>query len=172
MKNKRIWTNQNLNLDDWKAELLETYPFLSDGALMQKMYELNNDYLEDERYNLDVELENHKIIAVANLGLWDGKKAGYKEVGDNIADCLYSDLDYLEWYVDSEGDLRLEGSHHDGNNSVLYRAVSEDKYDEVIAELNNLIFEKNCDYDELEKYFKDNSDSLGPYINKAYGWVA
>ena len=51
-----IWGNINLNLEDWIDDLKEEYPDFSDDELREKMYEINNSYLEDERANLDIQL--------------------------------------------------------------------------------------------------------------------
>lgn len=51
-----IWGDINLDFEDWKDDLSEQYPDLSEEELMQKMYEINADYLDDERMNLNVQL--------------------------------------------------------------------------------------------------------------------
>ena len=80
------------------------------------MYEINGDYLDDERANLTVQL-SQPILVVGDLGLWNGRRMGYKEIpSGNIRDCLYSDTDYSTWYVDRLGDLRCDAIHHDGTN--------------------------------------------------------
>ena len=37
-----IWSNINLNYDDWKFEMEEYYPELSEEERIEKMYETNN----------------------------------------------------------------------------------------------------------------------------------
>ena len=51
-----LWTDINLNFDDWKDDLLSEYPELSENELIEKMYEVNADYLDDERVNLNRQL--------------------------------------------------------------------------------------------------------------------
>lgn len=51
-----IWGDINLNFEDWKDDLAEQYPELSENELHLKMYETNAEYLSDERMNLDVQL--------------------------------------------------------------------------------------------------------------------
>ena len=78
------------------------------------MYELNADYLDDERTNLNIQL-SQPILVIADLGRWNGRVMGYKEIpSGNIQDCLYSDTDYSTWYMDKLGDLRCDAVHHDG----------------------------------------------------------
>ena len=109
-----IWSNFDLDYTDWKADLEDNYPHLSEQERVELMYEINNDYLGDERINLNIQL-SRPILVIADLGLWNGRHDGYKELqSGNISDCLYSDTDYSTWYVDKQGDLRCDAIHHDG----------------------------------------------------------
>lgn len=47
-----IWSN-DIDYDDWREDLEEQYPDLTEAERMELMYELNGDYLDDERSNLD-----------------------------------------------------------------------------------------------------------------------
>lgn len=49
-----IWSNYDLDYEDWKDDLEENYPELSEQERITLMYEINGDYLEDERTNLNV----------------------------------------------------------------------------------------------------------------------
>ena len=51
-----IWSDINLNLDDWRDDLKQTYPNADDNFLYEVMYENNASYLYDERINLDIQL--------------------------------------------------------------------------------------------------------------------
>ena len=118
-----IWSNYALDYEDWKDDLEAEYPDLSEDERMALMYEINSDYLDDERANLNIQL-GQPILVIADLGLWTGRHIGYKEIeSGNIRDCLYSDRDieYSTWFVDKLGDLRCEAVHHDGTNYLLYR---------------------------------------------------
>ena len=127
MKDDRhiIWSNYNLDFEDWRDELEEQYPGLPESELVSLMYDINNGYLDDERANLDIQL-NSPILVIADLGLWYGRRSGYAEIkSGKIKDCLYTEMDYATWYVDSLGDLRCDAVHHDGTNHYLYRAYKE-----------------------------------------------
>ena len=94
-----IWSN-DIDYDDWREDLEEQYPDLTEAERMELMYELNGDYLDDERSNLDIQL-SRPILVVGDLGLWHGRRMGYKEIpSGNIRDCLYSErnIDYSTWY--------------------------------------------------------------------------
>ena len=102
-----IWSNLSLDVDDWREaykEFLEANEIDADpndeNGLYEYMVETNDEYLTDERLNLDVRL-SQPIIVIGDLGLWNGRRSGYKMIDSgNIKDCLFSDTDYTEWYVD------------------------------------------------------------------------
>lgn len=141
MKKHLIWTNYELNYEDEREWMEEEYPELTEDQRMEKMYELNADNLEEERDNLNI-LVSGEILAIADLGLWYGRRTGYKEITSRrISDCLYSDKDteYATWWVDGRGDLCAEFIHHDGRNYITYRewkeGVSETQKENLKAKL-------------------------------------
>lgn len=120
-----IWSNENLDLDDWREDLQEQYPDCSEDELYRIMCETNADYLSDERVNLNIQL-SQPILVIADLGLWNGRRMGYKEIpSGNIRDCLSGGYDYTTWYVDKKGDFRCDDIHHDGINHYLYRVYKD-----------------------------------------------
>ena len=103
-----IWSDISLDLDDWRESLEELYPGYSDDELYDIMVKSNAENLYDERANLNIQL-SQPIIVIGDLGRWNGRVSGYKMIDSgNIKDCLYSDTDYTEWYVDKYGDLRAD----------------------------------------------------------------
>lgn len=109
-----IWSNYSLDYEDWREDLEAEYPELSEQEREEKMYERNGEYLDDERMNLDIQLDK-PILVIVDLGLWNGRYSGYKEIkSGNIKDCLFSECDYVTWYVDRLGDMRCDAVHHDG----------------------------------------------------------
>ncbi len=168
VKGKRfvIWSNYDLDYDDWKDDLLDEYPELSERERMELMYEINGDYLDDERNNLDIQL-SQPILVVADLGLWYGKRMGYKEIkSGNIRDCLYSDTDYSTWYVDQLGDLRCDAIHHDGTNHYLYRVYKDDVTETQIDNLLAKIYEGRATRKDITRITR----RLGDEIAAIYGW--
>lgn len=127
-----VWSDLNLDIEDWREgykEYLEANELDLDPdderAIYDWMVETNGEYLSDERMNLDIQL-SQPIIVIGDLGRWNGRVMGYKMVDSgNIKDCLYSDTDFTEWYVDRYGDLRADAVHHDGTNHYLYRVFKE-----------------------------------------------
>ena len=163
----RIWSNYDLDYDEWKDDLEDEYPDLTESERIEMMYETNANYLDDERCNLNIQL-SRPIIIIGDLGFWYGRRMGYKEIeSGNIKDCLYSDTDYSSWYVDKDGDLRCDAIHHDGTNHYRYRVYKNDATDEQIEDLQDkLYYGKATEADILAV-----TDRLGDEIGKVYGWT-
>ena len=88
-----IWSNYDIDYEDWRDDLEEEYPELSEDERIALMYEINGEYLNDERANLNVQL-SRPILVIGDLGLWHGRRMGYKEIeSGRISDCLYSGRD-------------------------------------------------------------------------------
>lgn len=161
-----IWSDIDLNFDDWKEDLKAEYPEMNDDQLYNLMYEINGGYLEDERINLDIQLSK-PIIVIADLGLWNGRKSGYKMIDSgNIKACLYSDCDSNEWYVDRKGDLRCTAIHHDGTNHYLYRVIKDKATENQVNKLLNLIYLDKATCSDIVRV----TNRLGDDIGKVYGW--
>lgn len=171
-----IWSNLNLDIDDgWReafAEVVEINLWDEDPedeyAIYNYMVETNYMYLDDERMNLDIEV-SRPIIAIADLGLWNGRFSGYKELKSyNIKDCLngFDSCEYHEWYLDEAGDLRCTAVHHDGTNYILYRVYRDDATEEQIADLLDKIYEGQATEEDINAVTR----SLGTEIANVYGW--
>ena len=162
-----IWSN-NLDYDDWKEDLEEQYPELYENERIELMYELNGDYLDDERSNLDIQL-SRPILVVGDLGLWNGRRMGYKEIGSgNIRDCLYTerDIDNATWFVDKNGDSRCEAVHHDGTNHYLYRVYKNGVSETQIDNLKEKIYYDKAVRADIVRVTR----RLGDDIAKVYGF--
>ena len=166
-ENKHTIWSSDINLEDWKDFLKEEYPDSSEDEYYDLAAELNSEYLEDERMNLNINVPD-KIICIADLGLWNGRRSGYKIMNTrNIADCLYSDCDYVDWYCDEYGDFRCDASHHDGTNHLLYRMFKPTVSEERRVRLLDLIYEGKASKQDIAAV----TVRLGDYIGKVYGWT-
>ncbi len=133
MKKHTIWSNLNLNVNDWRDGYEEhceindiEYDPDDEGALEEFMIETNDSYFDDEHMNLDKDTDG-RILCIADLGLWDGRKSGYKILGVNINNIFdIGGFDYAEFYGDGK-DIRAKEIHHDGTNFYLYRIIREDR---------------------------------------------
>lgn len=161
-----IWSNRDLDLEDWRETLEENYPEMDDYGLTDMMYQANDDNLSDERANLDIQVGGD-ILAVADLGRWDGRVIGYKLIeSGNIKDCLYTNCDYCEWYVDRDGEFRCDESHHDGTNHIYYRKFREGVTEEQKEDLLADIYDHKAKQEDIDRL----TDKLGEAIGKVYGW--
>lgn len=162
-----IWSNFDVNVADYADFLQEEYPEVTDPV---EQYELccalNDDYLDDEKVNLDMELP-HEIICIADLGRWNGRCMGYKMLeSSNIADCLYDpECGYCKWYVDRYNDLCFSGAHHDGTNHYLYREL-RDLSDKQMENFLNKLHTGRLTRRDIRRY----TTSVGIHVNKVYGW--
>ena len=161
-----IWSDRNLDLDDWREDLQELYPNLSEDELWKLMIETNASYLEDERMNLNIQMPQ-EILVIADLGLWNGRRMGYKEIpSGNIKDCLYAEADSSEWYVDENGDLRADAVHHDGINHYLYRVYRDSVTENQKDHLKEKIYTGRVTREDIDRITR----RLGDEIGKVYGW--
>ena len=124
-------------------------------------------YFEDEESNLNVKIDTD-ILAIADLGLWNGRKHGYKVIGNNLSSILrvWDSCDTIEIGVD-KGNVVGTGYHHDGTNYITFRkfkeGITEKARDKVIEAIYN-------NSDNEESLIKRNTRSLAPEVNAIYGW--
>lgn len=163
-----VW-NSDIDLDDWsdwRKELEAEGETLSDSEFYERVAETNSNYLDDERINLNIELPE-EIICIADLGLWNGRRMGYKVIGSNIANCLYSSGDTEDhWFVDTNGDLCCTSGHHDGTNFITYRMFKEGLSEVQKCNFCDKIYRNEVTSKDITRYTK----ALGPDIAKVYGF--
>ena len=150
-----IWSNQNLDVDDWREDYKE---FIEANEL--------DDDPTDERVNLNVQL-SQPIIVIGDIGRWNGRVMGYKDIpSGNIRDCLYADTDYTEWYVDKYGDLRADATHHDGTNHYLYRVFKDGVSETQMENLRDKIYHGKATRADITRLTR----RLGDEIAAVYGF--
>ena len=161
-----IWGNYDLDCENWRDDLEAEYPNMSEEERIALMYEINSNYLDDERTNLSVQLPQ-PILMIADIGRWDGRYSGYGEIkSGKISDCLYSELDYATWYVDKLGDLRCDAIHHDGTNHYLYRVYKPGVRESQIDLLKEKLYEGKATRADITRITR----RLGDEIAKVYGF--
>lgn len=119
-------------------------------------------YLDDERNNLNITTDGD-ILVIADLGLWNGRRQGFKLLSRRISDILSDDADYVEWYGDGKN-IKATAIHHDGTNYYEYRVVREDRNIEnllVAIQMGEKITRKKLNY-YTRSLYKD--------VAKIYGW--
>ena len=161
-----IWSNYDLDYENWRDDLEAEYPDMSEEERISLMYEINGNYLDDERANLSIQL-SQPILMIADIGRWNGRYSGYGEIkSGKISDCLYSELDYATWYVDKLGDLRCDAIHHDGTNHYLYRVYKPGIRESQIDLLKEKLYEGKATRADITRITR----RLGDEIAKVYGF--
>lgn len=163
-----VWSNRDLDLEDWIEDLRENYPDEDREQLYNRMCEINDEYFDDERMNLNCHVGDD-IIAIADLERWNGRFQGYKKLNsDNLRDCLevLKDCEYNEWYVDRDGEFRSTQSHHDGTHHIYYRQWKPETTDEQREELLESIYYGKAAQKDIDAL----TDKLGKAVGTVYGW--
>ena len=170
---RHIWQNYDLNLEDWKEGLLENRELnelptdVDDDTLREEMYELNMNYLDDERMNLNIYTQG-RIVCIAEVGLWDGKHSGYKLYDHNIKDCLqfFSDCDYADFYLDRY-DFRCDQTHHDGSIFGIFRELKPSLSSNQVNNFLWKIYQGKVTQKDITRY----TNSLNERIKKVLGMI-
>ena len=163
---RMIWSNIDLDLKDLKEELKADYPDLSEEEYSAMMIERNGEYLSDERENLNIQVDDD-ILVIGDIGRWDGRRMGYKTIETGkLSDCLSSECDYAEWYVDRDGEFRGREIHHDGTNYMYYRKFKESADYDDRAELMDQIYHGVAKQEDIDRL----TEKLGETIGAVYGW--
>lgn len=162
-----IWSNKELDFDAWKDCLQEDYPEITDDdVLYEMMFVKNDELIDDERINLDIQLDN-PILVIGDLGLWNGRRQGYKEIDSgNIRDCLYADGDYVTWYINSNKDFCCNNSNHDGTSYYLYREWKDDVTETQKDNLREKLYYGQATSSDITRYTR----KIGDRICDVYGW--
>ena len=138
---------------------------LTDEDIYNECYEMERTWIEDESYELK-QVSEGEVIAIADLGRWNGRCSGYKII-KSLEETLYSSCDYERLYVDSNGDLRKDESHHDGSNSILYRYWKEGITEEQKDNFLSKIYEGKITQRDITRYTR----KAGLKIANAFGWT-
>lgn len=153
-------------IEEERKFLKEEYPELSETEIEQLAYDSINNWLDDERTNLDIELPS-EIVIIANLGLWNGRRVGIITTRHtNIKDILCHQLNSISEiriYCDRYN-LKADEYHHDGTNHYTYRMVRENR------DIGGLV-ERICRGDKITpQIINYYTESLVGRVNKVYGW--
>ena len=173
-KHNTLWKSYGMySLQDILYEEKAVKEFLSDAYpeieqteenVTQELYDHIDMYFQDEKLNLNKKLDG-RILAIADMGLWNGRRSGYKILGNNLNEVLTSSIgcDDKEIYCDAYNVCAI-GYHHDGYHTVEFRELREDtNYEEL---LNKLYDNQPVTRAEIRKYTK----SLLPHVKQIYGF--
>ena len=171
-KHTTIWKSYGMydlkeleNFEKDVKELLEedAVENITEEKITDEVYFQIDQYFEDERSNLFKILDG-RILCIADMGLWNGRRTGYKILGNNLNEVLTSSIgcDEKEVYCDGRNVL-AKGYHHDGRNYVEFREIREDRNIENL--LTKLYNNEEVTRREINYYTR----SLRPYIKQIYG---
>lgn len=180
MKKFEIW-NSNYNPEDFLGmyrEVMEDnnpeeklgtdQELLESRDYIDYCNDVNNGFLDDERYEfkrMDRSYVSNGYIAIADLGFWNGRKWGYKELGF-LEDVLYSSEDGVHWYVNEYGDLVADTYNHDASSHIRYREWRNNITESQKQEFLSKIYDGTFTEEDVKRYTK----RIGPKIKKHYGF--
>lgn len=154
-KDIAMWMNDCTCKDDGTEYTEDDY------EVTERFYEDVWDMYDCEKANLNKSLPNN-IIALADVGRWNGRFTGGKIMGSNLNEILYTgQCDDIYVYYDRY-DVCSVMAHHDGRHYVTYRMVK----DGIDADW---LLEKQMDGELSSKDITRYTKSLKPFVMDVYG---
>ena len=130
------------------------------------MVELNDEYFEDEKSNLNKSIDGD-LIVLADLGLWNGRRTGYGIIENaKLSTCLKQMYDYAEWYVTRDGEFQSRQIHHDGTNYYTYRKIKEGIDEDTLYEFKEKMYDGVATQEDFDRV----TEKLGKAVGEIYGW--
>lgn len=126
------------------------------------IYDDNENTSEDLCFimdDFDIKTKN-VIIAIADMGLWNGRKQGYKILGENIKDIFSVNEDNNKYYCDGK-DLKAVCVHHDGTNYITFREFKDISQTQIYNFLRKITSNQPLTYQQLHRY----TSSLVKYLD-------
>ena len=137
---------------------------ITEEMLYKECQYINELWFKDTLQELK-RVSSGEVIVIGNIGTGRGHYSGYKEL-KSLENCIYSSCEDEILYVDSNGDLRKEESHHDGSNSILYRYWKDNITVTQKQNFLNKIYSGKVTSRDITKYTK----KCGVDIANTYGW--
>lgn len=163
-----IYTTENDFAEDFKDYEKANDCVLTEEQKKSLAYDWAVDNFNYEKESLDnINLKyNTPLIAVANLGRWDGRCIAYKEI-DEISDFINWNgrYDFVEVYTDRYN-VNAILSDHDGTTYATLRQIKPNRsYDNFTEKLLNCRNEA-----EAKKLITSYTVSVVKAVNELYGW--
>jgi hypothetical protein len=150
-KNKRMILSNNYILNEEEVKQL-CIDFECSVNELDEELNFQFECLHHDLINELKQINTNEIIAIADLGLWNGRKLGYK-VLNNLEDILYTNCDYIDLYSEN-GNIKLKGSHHDGTNYIVFREFKDNISEEQKDNFLNKIYNGKCNNKDISRYTK------------------
>lgn len=173
---KRVIYTSEIDWDVAEEQLKEHYEAndipeedwdLSERCVADYAYECNRDWMYDEKLNLYVPLDG-QVIALADLGFWNGRRSGYKLLDENLNSIfqMCDGYDDVEFWCDRY-DVCAALHHHDGSHYITFRELRTDKFEpERIDKFLDKLYEGTATERDISRHTR----SLRPKVAKVYGW--
>lgn len=168
IKTYTIWSNDFDTLESIAEDIMSNDEEVhSEIDARYLAAEYNAEDLEDERTNLNIEVGD-EIILIANLGLWFGRRMGYRLLHTtNIKDIFDTTSgEEQTFFVDDRGDLLCRDCHHDGTNIYTYRAWKGNMSDQQKENFLDKVYRGIATRKDITKYTR----KIGVYVADVYGW--
>lgn len=168
-----IWESDP-DIDETTRECLAAeYGDLPEEEQERLFYEDNANRLDDEKANLAHVPVPNGILAIASLGLWDGRKQGVlPDDIQTLPNCFRSYVNSQSeqtFYVDAKGEFRCDEAHHDGTNYYRFR-LWKDSVTEAQKDMVRSRILSNPPDNILESLLRKYTYRAGDLIGDVYGW--
>lgn len=157
------------DIDDWKDDFNDWCEINELDKDKEDIYDYIHEgidiWRDDEILNLNIPIEGD-VLAIADLGFWDGRKSGYQIVNKQNVNGIFNigrNYDDVKFYCD-QYNVKAELYHHDGVHYVEFREIRNNK--NIQRLLDKLYNGENVSRETIRKYTK----SLRPKVAKVYGW--
>ena len=128
--------------------------------------ENNSDWYSCEKENLNVDL-GVDIIAIADLGLWNGRRLGYKRLGSNLNEILtFFGCDYVKIFAE-ERNIKSLAIHHDGTHCVRFRKWKDDTTEAQRERVLEAIYNQS---DAAQALISRFTCSIYSDVKEIFGW--
>ena len=94
---------------------------VAEGESYEAACEANYDRLDALRKKFDKELSG-RVLCVADLGLWNGRRSGYRVLGGNLSSIF--DVTATTFAFDAHNVIGEE-IHHDGTNYYTFKLIPD-----------------------------------------------
>lgn len=158
------YTDENIKqmILDYRNDFDDDNDDITDDEIYEERYFIAEQDFNAEMCNLDKTLSNN-ILCIANLGLWYGRKTGYKMLGNNLNEILtVAQGDYYKVFYDGYN-VKAKDCHHDGTNYYTFRLIKDNvNIDNLLDKLYNGTATRN----DINNY----TNSLRNEVKSIYGW--
>jgi len=124
------------------------------------------DTYREAYFNMDIR-PNYPILVICDLGLWNGRRTGYRILSDCSLNQIFSVAcgDQVTFYSDGYN-IRCEDIHHDGTNNYIFKELTGDE-NRCAPLLDAIYYQKNLK--TIKTLARRYSRSVLPYVAEIYG---